>query len=403
MSVEIQWYIEPRVLLIKGTGSITVEDSRTLDEKAVAFLNQSTTTPIHLLFDGSLIERMPGLMILKKWIWPKHQSLGDVVVFGLEDTPLRMVTGVIFRLFGLTFHFQDTFEKAAKSIRKIDESLPVQAEIPMIQMALPTKPLKKTRISKTVSEELLKVFNGRCEYCHTPQDTDVKIKVVEIDPEQKLTFDNLAFACDSCRDYKHHFQQQPDSSGIELFHPRRDYWYEHFQWGAEGLALLPITMKAQNTIEYLGLNSEDQIARRSQGMREGWHAPDLVRTNHFQDDFFPEGGKLRLEIRDAITGQPVKMVIEPMNVLIFGRSDAGDPLQPDINLGPYGGYRMGVSHIHARINPPLSNALTINDMGSTNGTFVNDSPVKLNEACRLCDGDEIRMGNMVMRVFFESD
>lgn len=167
------------------------------------------------------------------------------------------------------------------------------------------------------------------------------------------------------------------------------------------MEVVPITPKAQLTIAQLGLNSPEQLARRSQGLREGWHAPDLVRTNHFRDDFFPEGGKVRLEIRDAITSQKVKMVIQPTNVIIFGRSDPGDSLQPDINLGPYGGYRLGVSHIHARINPPVSNALTINDMGSTNGTFVNDDPVKLNEARRLCDADEIRLGNMVMRVYFE--
>lgn len=399
MSIEVYWLVQSRVIVVTGGGSITADDTSKLDEWVSTFLNQNVESPIHLLLDGVLVERMPGLMVLKKWGWPKHIALGYVMIYGLRDTPLRMVVEVIGRLFGLKFGFVNTFDKAVKTLQKLDKSLPgdIKTKIPEGTDIFPTRPLRKTRISRTVSEQLLKVFNGRCEYCHTTQDAVVKLKVVEIVPDGSIAFENLCFACDTCRQHK----QEAQTSADVLFHPRRDYWYEHFQWSPDGMEVVPITPKAQLTIAQLGLNSPEQLARRSQGLREGWHAPDLVRTNHFRDDFFPEGGKVRLEIRDAITSQKVKMIIQPTNVIIFGRSDPGDSLQPDINLGPYGGYRLGVSHIHARINPPVSNALTINDMGSTNGTFVNDDPVKLNEARRLCDADEIRLGNMVMRVYFE--
>lgn len=396
MSVEVQWYIEPHILLVSG--SVSSDDTKTFDDYVVAFLNQSQEASVHLLLDGALVEQMPGLMVLKKWAWPKHPALGKVVIFGLKDTPLRMVSSVIARIFGLTFNFQDSFDKAVKTLRKLDDSLPNKTDTQFAETVLPTKPLGKSKMSRAVSEQLLKVFNGRCEFCHTPQDGNIKLKVVEITPDRRVEFDNLSFACDTCR----HYKQQSQAKPAALFNPRRDYWPEHFQWSVDGIEIVALTPKAHQTIAFLGLNSEEQRRRRSQGLREGWHSPELTRTNHFQDDFFPEGGKLRLEIRDAITSQTVKMIIQPNNVIIFGRSELGDPLQPDINLGPYGGYRLGVSHIHARINPPLSNALTLNDMGSTNGTFVNDVPVKLNEARRLCDGDEIRMGNMVMQLYFET-
>ncbi len=397
MSIEVYWLVPGRVVVITGGGSITADDTKKFDDRVTTFLEQQTTHPVHLLLDGALFERMPGLMVLKKWRWPVHPNLGYVAIFGLKDTSLRMVTAVIGRLFGLKLNFPATLNKAVKTLQKLDKTLPGEISTEVPEAVLPTRPLRKGKISKTVSEQLLKIFNGRCEYCQTPQDSVTKLKVIEVIPNSSVEFENLCFACDTCRRFKREAQADP----TELFHPRRDYWYEHFQWSADGIELIPITPKAQVTIACLELNGAEQMARRRQGVHEGWHSPDLVRTHHFRDDFFPEGGKLRLEIRDAITSQTVKMVIQPTNVIIFGRSDPGDSLQPDINLGPYGGYRLGVSHIHARINPPVSNALTLNDMGSMNGTFVNDEPVKLNEARRLCDADEIRLGNMVMRVYFE--
>ncbi len=53
-----------------------------------------------------------------------------------------------------------------------------------------------------------------------------------------------------------------------------------------------------------------------------------------------------------------------------------------------------VSRRHARLDPtPAGYAVT--DVGSTNGTFVNDTPVR--GACVLRDGDYLRVGNCIYR------
>jgi diguanylate cyclase (GGDEF)-like protein len=52
-----------------------------------------------------------------------------------------------------------------------------------------------------------------------------------------------------------------------------------------------------------------------------------------------------------------------------------------------------VSRKHARVEPTTSGFVAI-DLGSTNGTFVNDQPIT---KYPLCDGDYLRVGNCIYR------
>jgi diguanylate cyclase (GGDEF)-like protein len=54
-----------------------------------------------------------------------------------------------------------------------------------------------------------------------------------------------------------------------------------------------------------------------------------------------------------------------------------------------------VSRRHARIAPAEGGGHAVEDLGSTNGTHVNDEPVK--EPRRLADGDYLRVGNRLYR------
>ncbi len=77
--------------------------------------------------------------------------------------------------------------------------------------------------------------SSRCEYCGLHEDDDAYTFYVEhIIPKKHgggEELDNLAFACHQCNLHK-----GPNLSGIdpvskatvELFHPRRDSWTEHF-------------------------------------------------------------------------------------------------------------------------------------------------------------------------------
>lgn len=67
------------------------------------------------------------------------------------------------------------------------------------------------------------------------------------------------------------------------------------------------------------------------------------------------------------------------------------------DLTPYGGDRKGVSRVHARF---LSNEdkLTVEDMNSRNGTFINGSRLDMFVAQPLKHGDRLRFGNLVSLV-----
>ncbi|MDG2050480.1 MAG: FHA domain-containing protein [Myxococcota bacterium] len=54
-----------------------------------------------------------------------------------------------------------------------------------------------------------------------------------------------------------------------------------------------------------------------------------------------------------------------------------------------------ISRAHARIDPGAGDGWLLQDLGSTNGTHVNGSQVSTQ---RLADGDEIRMGRLVLGI-----
>lgn len=98
-------------------------------------------------------------------------------------------------------------------------------------------------------------------------------------------------------------------------------------------------------------------------------------------------------------GEP--LVFKPQQEMILGRRDPATGAQPDIDLTPYAGYRMGVSRRHAAIRRSAENQLELWDLGSSNGTFLNGSRLVSYRPNRLRDGDEIRLGQMAMRIYFE--
>ena len=114
-------------------------------------------------------------------------------------------------------------------------------------------------------------------------------------------------------------------------------------------------------------------------------------------DYFVADSTLRIEIE----GGPEPIVVRPKQELVFGRRDPATGAMPDIDLTPYAGYRMGVSRRHAAIRTADDNHLDVWDLGSSNGTFLNGQRLNAHRPYRLRDGDQLRLGQMVIRVFFQ--
>ena len=113
-------------------------------------------------------------------------------------------------------------------------------------------------------------------------------------------------------------------------------------------------------------------------------------------DVFSQGTVLRVEIEGA---EPI--LLKPKRETVFGRRDPATGTMPDVDLTPFAGYRMGVSRRHIVIRQSDDTRLDIIDLGSSNGTYVNGQKLSPNQPQRLRDGDELRLGQMVMKIFFQ--
>lgn len=85
--------------------------------------------------------------------------------------------------------------------------------------------------------------------------------------------------------------------------------------------------------------------------------------------------------------------------LIIGRLDPDTGESPHVDLEPYGGTDKGVSRRHATVNR-RDGSLAIVDAGSHNGTFLNGQRLVAHQPRILRDGDDIRLGFLVLRVKF---
>lgn len=81
----------------------------------------------------------------------------------------------------------------------------------------------------------------------------------------------------------------------------------------------------------------------------------------------------------------------------LGRINDNQPIIPDVDLNPYGGYEEGVSRLHAAILIN-HNGITVTDLGSVNGTAINGSEIPEHKPYLLTDGDVLTLGKMKMKV-----
>lgn len=86
---------------------------------------------------------------------------------------------------------------------------------------------------------------------------------------------------------------------------------------------------------------------------------------------------------------------------VIGRSE-GSTMKPDLDLSAHNAGEMGVSRLHVALQfNAKNNLLSISDMKSANGTFINGQKLLPGEVRVLRDGDELRLGRLLLRVYFQ--
>ena len=88
-----------------------------------------------------------------------------------------------------------------------------------------------------------------------------------------------------------------------------------------------------------------------------------------------------------------KLELPAKTEVVIGREDPISEVFPDVDLTEFGGEDGGVSRKHAVIHR-AGMACTIEDMGSTNGTYVNKKKIKPHAPQAIKPGDELRFGKV---------
>ncbi len=108
---------------------------------------------------------------------------------------------------------------------------------------------------------------------------------------------------------------------------------------------------------------------------EAGTAPKLVLASS-------DGGKVEIPAKDEV---------------VIGREDPISDVFPDVDLTNLGGMDNGVSRKHAVIHRAGSD-YTVEDMGSTNGTYVNKKRIQPHAPQAIKPGDELKFGKLSLSV-----
>jgi len=95
-----------------------------------------------------------------------------------------------------------------------------------------------------------------------------------------------------------------------------------------------------------------------------------------------DGSKLELPVKDEV---------------IIGREDPISEVFPDVDLTSLGGMEKGVSRKHAVIHRSGTD-FTVEDMGSTNGTYINRKRIQPHAPQTIKPGDEVKFGKLSLSV-----
>jgi hypothetical protein len=131
----------------------------------------------------------------------------------------------------------------------------------------------------------------------------------------------------------------------------------------------------------------------------------IVTSDAADMDTIPKWGEVRFRQQNELVitakGFSHKLVLHVDGSLVLGRKSEPNEIDgADVDLSVFDAYSRGVSKQHAVIEL-ADRVLTLRDLGSRNGTFLNMAAVSPNSHRVLRDNDVIHLGNLELHVHFQ--
>jgi hypothetical protein len=120
-----------------------------------------------------------------------------------------------------------------------------------------------------------------CAYCHSPEwllGIPLELDhIIPIAAGGRTILANLCLCCRACNGHKSDKIKAHDPKTgrlVNLFHPQRQKWSDHFAWSDDGARLIGLTATGRATIEALQMNDELIVNLRSLWKTFGLHPKD---------------------------------------------------------------------------------------------------------------------------------
>jgi hypothetical protein len=136
------------------------------------------------------------------------------------------------------------------------------------------------RISASLRKAVAQRAKNICKYCRWLEEfSPDSFTVDHIQPRQmggETNAENLAWSCAGCNGRKHTKTSQVDpetNQEVDLFHPRRQEWSDHFEWNEDFTQVRGKTACGRATISALKLNRPGVVNLRQLLLTVGLHPP----------------------------------------------------------------------------------------------------------------------------------
>ena len=126
MTYEISWYIPNRVMLIKVSGNIDLEEFECLHNEAFEYVSQSHFK-VHAIADLSEFKAIPTnirLLFSASNTEKDHKQGMTVLVQPKMPAMIRFVASLIMQTLRLEYRVCETMEDAMKILHRVDLEIP---------------------------------------------------------------------------------------------------------------------------------------------------------------------------------------------------------------------------------------------------------------------------------------